>query len=134
MAIAEENVPSAKGSVAASPWITVAFEPFTRAPSFAANAWSYSRLVTRCARRPNSSVAAPGPAPTSSTCSPNSDPCRIHGKTCRRVIHCHSRVPQNQVSYRFIEDSTEFEGKQFQRDRRSLLKQGADASQRRSEL
>src|SRR6267154_5101387 len=30
MAIAEENVPSAKGSVAASPWITVAFEPFTR--------------------------------------------------------------------------------------------------------
>src|SRR6266478_2752572 len=63
MAIAEEKVLSANGKVAASPWITVAFEPFTRAPSFAANAWSYSRLVTRAARRLNSSVAAPGPRP-----------------------------------------------------------------------
>src|SRR5712692_3258987 len=134
MAIAEENVPSAKGSIAAAPWITVAFEPFTRAPSFAANAWSYSRLVTRAARKPNSIVAAPGPAPNSSTCSPSTVPCRIHGKSCRLVIHRHSRVPQNHVSYRFIESSTEFEGKQFYRDRSELLKQSADATKGCSEL
>src|SRR6266852_5026480 len=121
MAIAEENVRSANGNVAASPWITVAFEPFTRASSFAANAWSYSRLVTRPARRPNSSVAAPGPAPSSSTCSPSCEPCKIQCKTWRRVTHCHSRVPQNHVSYRFIEGSTEFEGKQFYRERGKFI-------------
>src|SRR5882762_8056010 len=134
MAIAEEKVLSANGKVAASPWITVAFEPFTRAPSFAANAWSYSRLVTRAARRRNSSVAAPGPAPSSSTCSPSCEPCKIQGKTWRRVTHRHSRVPQNHVSYRFIESSIEFEGKQFYRDRSKLLKQSANAAKCRSEL
>src|SRR5713101_1479526 len=114
--------------------MTLAFEPFTRAPSFAANAWSYSILVTRPARRPNSSVAAPGPAPSSSTCSPSCEPCKTQGKTCCRVTHCHSRVPQNHVSYRFIESSTEFEGKQFYRDRSKLLKQSANAAKCRSEL
>src|SRR5260370_23367808 len=103
--MATENVRSAKGSVVASPWITVAFEPFTHAPSFAANEWSYSRLVTRPARRPNSSVAAPGPAPSSSTCSRNSEPCKIHGKSCRRVTHRQNRDPQNHVSYGFIRQS-----------------------------
>src|SRR5713226_5772831 len=134
MAIAEENVPSAKGSVAASPWITVAFEPFTRAPSFAANAWSYSRLITRAARRPNSSVAAPGPAPSSSTCSPNSEPCKIHGRSCRRVTYRQNGDPQNHVSNRFIDFSEDFEGSQLYREPARLVKQAADSAKRRSEL
>src|SRR6266566_4486124 len=109
IAIAAENAAFENGSVAASPWMTAAFEPFTDAPSLAANAWSYSRLVTRFARRPNSSVAAPGPAPNSSTCPPSSEPCKIHGNSCRRVTHRQNRDPQNHVSYAFIENSTEFE-------------------------
>src|SRR6266849_10121763 len=134
MAIAEENVPSAKGSVAASPWITVASEPFTRAPSFAANAWSYSRLVTRAANRPNSSVAAPGPAPSSNTCSPNSEPCRTHGRSCRRVTYRQSGDPQNQVSNRFIDVSEDFEGFLLYRGRAELMKHCADLAERRSKL
>src|SRR6266853_3519334 len=134
MAIAEEKVLSANGKVAASPWITVAFEPFTRAPSLAANAWSYSRLVTRAARRRNSSVAAPGPAPSSSTCSPSCEPCKIQGKTWRRVTHRHSRVPQNHVSYRFIEISTEIEGQEFYCERSKVLKANAEGGKLRSEI
>jgi hypothetical protein len=77
IATAEENVPSEKGSVAASPRITAAFEPFTRARNLAANAWWYSRLVTRAARERSSSVAAPSPAPNSS---------RSYFKTLRKTI------------------------------------------------
>src|SRR5258708_12412672 len=89
--------------------MTVTLAPPTQAPSFAANAWSYSRLVTRAVRDRSSSVAAPSPAPNSSTCSPSSEPCKIHGRSCRRVTHRQNRDPQNHVSYAFIEDSTEFE-------------------------
>jgi len=84
-----------------------AFEPFTRAPSFAANAWSYSRLVTRAARRRNSSVAGLARHRVPAHAHPVANPCKIQGKTWRRVTHRHSRVPQNHVSYRFIEISTE---------------------------
>src|SRR5258708_478276 len=134
MAIAEEKVLSANGKVAASPWITVAFEPFTRAPSFAANAWSYSRLVTRAARCLNSSVAAPGPAPSSSTCSPSSEPCRIQGRSCRRVTYRQNDDPQNHVSNRFIDSSEDFEGSQLYRECADLVKHCTDLAERRCEL
>src|SRR5260370_11977862 len=109
IASASENAAIERASAAATRWMTAGFEPSTDAPSLAANAWSYSRLVTRFVRWPNSSVAAPGPAPNSSTCSPSSEPCKIHGRSCRRVTHRQNRDPQNHVSYAFIEDSTEFE-------------------------
>src|ERR1700682_4108781 len=134
IAIAEENAPFEKGNVAASPWITVTLAPLTRAPSFAAIAWSYSRLVTRVARCPNSSVAAPGPAPSSSTCSPSSEPCRIHGRSCRRVTYRQNGDPQNHVSNRFIDGSEDFEGSQLYREPASLVKQCMDSAERRIEL
>src|SRR6202030_483632 len=112
--------------------VTDAF--LTREPSFAANAWSYSRLVTRAARDRSSSVAAPSPAPSSSTCSPSSDPCRIHGRSCRRVTYRQNDDPQNHVSSRFIDSSEDFEGSQLYRDPASLVKQCMDSAERRSEL
>src|ERR1700719_3033013 len=96
--------------------VTDAF--LTREPSFAANAWSYSRLVTRAARDRSSSVAAPSPAPSSSTCSPSSEPCRIHGRSCRRVTYRQNDDPQNHVSNRFIDSSEDFEGSTLPRARR----------------
>src|SRR5580692_9651508 len=108
--MAEEKLASANGSVAASPRITTVLEPFTRAPSFAANGWSYSRLVTRGTRRANSCVATPGPEPSSNRWSPNWEPSRIHGKSFRRVIHRQYGDPQNHVSNRFIGISECFEG------------------------
>src|SRR5260370_16601035 len=134
IAIADVNVPAANGNCAASPWITMAFAPRTRAPSFAANAWSYSKLVARAARNPNSSVPAPGPAPSSSTCSPSSEPCRIHGRSCRRVTYRQNGDPQNHVSNRFIDSSENFEGSQLYREPAGLMNQCADPAKRRSEL
>src|SRR6267378_543518 len=114
--------------------MTVTLAPPTRAPSFAANAWSYSRLVTRGARDRRFSVAAPSPAPNSSTCSPSSEPCRIHGRSCRRVTYRQNDDPQNQVSNRFIDSSEDFEGSQLYREPASLVKQCMDSAERRSEL
>src|SRR6267143_3164552 len=132
--MAEEKVLSANGNAAASPWTTLAFEPLLRAPSFAANPRSYSRLVTRAARHSNSSVAAPDPAPNASTCSPSSEPCKIHGKSCRRVTHRQRRVPQNHVSYRFMESSGILDGAQLCRKRAVLMKHCTNLAERRSEL
>src|ERR1700682_1967499 len=114
--------------------MTVTLALLTRAPSFAANAWSYSRLVTRAARDRSSSVAAPNPAPSSSTCSPRSEPCRIQGRSCRRVTYRQNGDPQNHVSNRFIDSSEDFEGSQLYREPVSLVKQCMDSAERRSEL
>ena len=100
-AIAAENVFSGKGSADASPCSTAPFLLWLRRAMPAAKAWLYSRLVTRSARFRNSSVAAPGPAPISKTCSPNSVPDKSHGSTCFRVIARQSDEPQNQFSKRF---------------------------------
>src|SRR6266851_10424554 len=114
--------------------MTVTLAPPTRAPSLAANAWSYSRLVTRAARDHSSSVAAPSPAPNSSTCSPSSEPSRIHGRSCRRVTYRQNGDPQNHVSNRFIDSSENFEGSQLYREPAGLMNQCADPAKRRSEL
>src|SRR6267378_4476041 len=95
MAIAEENAPFEKGNVAASPWITVTLAPLTRAPSFAAGAWSYS---------------------------PSSDPCRIHGRSCRRVTYRQKGDPQNHVSNRFIDSSEDPMNARLYRKRGRLVK------------
>src|ERR1700674_2608767 len=114
--------------------MTVTLAPLTRARSFAPSAWSYSRLVTRAARDRSSSVAAPSPAPSSSTCSPSSEPCRIHGRSCRRVTYRQNGDPQNHVSNRFIDSSEDFEGSQPYREPASLVKQCMDSAERRIEL
>src|SRR5260370_11497907 len=114
--------------------MTVTLAPPTQAPSFAANAWSYSRLVTRAVRDRSSSVAAPSPAPNSSTCSPSSEPCKIHGRSCRRVTYRQNGDPQNHVSNRFIDSSEDFEGSQLYREPANLVKQCMDSAKRRSEL
>src|SRR5262249_49937281 len=101
-ATTEENVPSGNGNVAASPRTTVTFELRCRSASLLTYVGSYSRLVTRPARRSNSSVVAPGPAPTSRTWSPNSYPDRIHGSSRRSVTKRHREEPQNQFSNLFM--------------------------------
>src|SRR6267378_4255619 len=134
MAMAEEKLASANGSVDASPRITAVLEPFTWAASFAANGWSYSRLVTRGARSANSCVATPGPAPSSNMWSPNSETFTIHGKRFLRVIHRQYGDPQNHVSHEFIDISEYFAGSLLYRGRAELMKHGTDLTERRSEL
>jgi len=83
--ITAEKVFSGNGSPDASPCNTAPFVLGIRRAMPAAKSWLYSRLVTRAARFRNSSVAAPGPAPSSRTWSPNSAPETSHGITCFRV-------------------------------------------------
>jgi len=101
--MAAEKVFSGKGSAEASPCKTSPFGLWIRARSPAANAWLYSMLVTRPACFRNSSVAAPGPAPISRTCSPKSVPDKSHGITCFRVMRRQYHEAQNQFSNRFTE-------------------------------
>ena len=101
--MAAENVFSGKGSAEASACKTSPFALWIRSRSPAANAWLYSMLVTRPACFRNSSVAAPGPAPISRTCSPKSVPDKSHGITCFRVMRRQYDEAQNQFSKRFTE-------------------------------
>jgi hypothetical protein len=117
--MAAENVFSGKGSAEASACKISPFVLSIRSRSLAANAWLYSLLVTRPACFRNSSVAAPGPAPISRTCSPKSVPAKSHGITCFRVMRRQYDEAQNQFSNPFTET------RPIRRARKAGAKQGA---------
>src|SRR5260221_9804213 len=86
MATAEEKDWSAKGSIAASPQNVVRAEYWCCAFSLRNKCGSYSSEVTRGASFSRCPVAAPYPAPISSTCSPSRAPDKTHGTKNRGAI------------------------------------------------
>src|ERR1700681_2980350 len=98
--MAEVNVCDLNGNTEASPCTT--FVASILDCNLMQKSWLYSRLVTLRARRAKSAVAAPGPAPTSRTCSPRSEPSSAHGSHLRSVRFCHNREAQNQFSRLFM--------------------------------
>src|SRR5258705_1685233 len=102
MATAEEKDWSAKGSIAASPQNVVSSEHWCCAFSLRNKCGSYSSEVTRGASFSRCPVAAPYPAPISSTCSPSRAPDKTHGSRNRCVTRCHSELEQTKCSKRVL--------------------------------